>query len=181
MAEFRKSVPNLLSAARVILMIPFIVALSRNNMVILAIVTAIIILSDYIDGLLARAWKASSDTGKVLDPLADKICTGVAALALVSYRDFPVWLLLAMVGRDLLILLGGLVIVGSRRFVPVSDLIGRVTMGVMAICLVVYLLKIELLKTPAVYITLIMMLASLVSYGWRLIGGRGGAVKTSRS
>jgi CDP-diacylglycerol--glycerol-3-phosphate 3-phosphatidyltransferase len=180
MAAFRKSIPNLLSALRLILMIPFILALARNKIAILAIVTVVIILTDYFDGFLARAWKASSDTGKMLDPLADKICTGVAALALVSYRDFPVWLLLAMVGRDLLILSGGLAIVGWRRFVPVSDLIGRFTMGIMTACLVVYLLEFELLKLPVVYITLIMMLTSLVSYGWRLIGGLSGGPKTGR-
>ncbi|OGC91393.1 MAG: hypothetical protein A2W25_04485 [candidate division Zixibacteria bacterium RBG_16_53_22] len=161
----KSNMPNILSASRLVLIIPFVFALAHDNYLWLAIVTAIIVVSDYLDGYLARRLGAVSDTGKVLDPLADKICTAVAALAMVQFRDFPVWLLGALVARDIIILLVGLVILKSKRVVPVSNLIGRVTMGIMTACFVIYLFDFRPLKSPSAYLTLIMMIVSLLSYG----------------
>jgi CDP-diacylglycerol--glycerol-3-phosphate 3-phosphatidyltransferase len=161
----KKNLPNLLSASRLILIIPFVMALAHDNYLWLSLITAFIVLSDYFDGFLARRLNAASDTGRILDPLADKICTAIAAIAMVRFRDFPVWLLVAMVVRDLLILLAGLAILKARRVVPVSDLIGRITMGMMSACFVIYLLGIDLLKLPSAYLTLFLMILTLLSYG----------------
>jgi len=169
MANLRRNIPNLLSLSRIFLIAPFIVALSQNSTPWLIAISAIMILSDYFDGYLARAWNAVSDAGKVLDPLCDKICTAAVAIALVEIREFPLWLLLAMLVRDLIILIAGLILIKLRRMVPVSDKVGRVTMGVMSICLVVYILNIGLLKSPAVYFTIIMLVVSLLSYGRRFM------------
>ena len=165
MSWFKANLPNMISASRLVLIIPFVFALAYDSYVWLAIVTAIIVVSDYYDGYLARRLNAISDTGKILDPLADKICTVIAALAMVRFRDFPQWLLVALVARDIIILLAGLVILKWRRVVPVSDIIGRVTMGMMTACFVIYLFDLDPLKSPSAYLTLTMMIFSLLSYG----------------
>ncbi len=160
-----RNLPNLLSAARPVLIVPFVIALAHSSYGWLAFITAIIVLSDYFDGYLARRLGAITDTGKILDPLADKICTAAAALAMVKFRDFPLWLLAAMVARDVIILLAGLVMVRTRSIVPVSDLVGRFTMGVMTACFLIYLLRIGPLELPSAYLTLLSLVLSLVSYG----------------
>ena len=165
MSWFKTNLPNMISASRLVLIIPFVFALAHDSYFWLAIVTAVIVVSDYFDGYLARRFGAISDTGKILDPLADKICTAIAALAMVRFRDFPQWLLAALVARDIIILLAGLVILKSRRIVPVSDIIGRITMGMMTACFAIYLLRIDALKLPSAYLMLLMIVFSLLSYG----------------
>lgn len=60
-------------------------------------------LTDWIDGRIARAYRARSRLGQFLDPLADKILTLSALLCLpfVYPGRFPWWAVALLVGRDL--------------------------------------------------------------------------------
>jgi CDP-diacylglycerol--glycerol-3-phosphate 3-phosphatidyltransferase len=169
MNNLKRIIPNLLSASRLVLIVPFVIVLANDNLEWLIVITAAIAITDFLDGYLARVWNVVSDAGKILDPLFDKICTAVAAVALVKFRGFPIGLLAAMVIRDIVILLAGLTLIRSRNIIPVSNLIGRITMGMMTICFAVYILNIKPLKLPVVYLTLLVMIASLVSYGLKFI------------
>jgi len=150
-------------------MIPFILALRNDNTVAATVVALAIIAADFIDGKLARAWNVVSKTGKVLDPLADKACTAAAGIGLVIYRGFPLWLLIILLARDATIFFAGLTIIRARRYIPVSDLIGRLTAGIITICLLVYLLRLEFLKVPAIAAAVIVAAVSLASYGWHYV------------
>ena len=135
------------------LIIPFICAIAQNHTALLIFIAIIMVLSDYIDGYLARAWNAVSEAGKIIDPVADKICTSAAAGSLVFYRGFPFWLLVLFVARDLLILGAGLILIRRQRLIPVSNITGKITMGIMVACLIVYLFNIHRLKIPVVILT----------------------------
>jgi CDP-diacylglycerol--glycerol-3-phosphate 3-phosphatidyltransferase len=165
MSIFRKHLPNFLSALRLVLIIPFIIALSHNDHLMVIIVAATIVLTDFLDGQLARAWHVISETGKILDPLADKVCTAMAALSLVIFRGFPLWLLILIAVRDFAILIAGVILMKYRHIVPVSDMVGRITMGVVAVCLLIYLFALEQLKMPMIAVTVVVILASAISYG----------------
>jgi cardiolipin synthase (CMP-forming) len=59
--------------------------------------------TDYLDGKIARAWNQMSRLGALLDPAADRLYI-LATLIGLTVRDVvPVWLTLAIVGRDLLL------------------------------------------------------------------------------
>jgi CDP-diacylglycerol--glycerol-3-phosphate 3-phosphatidyltransferase len=165
MNRLKANIPNLLSASRLFLIVPFYMAMAHSSYFWIIVLTAVIISTDYFDGFLARRFGVVSDFGKILDPLADKICTAVAALALVRFRDFPLWLLIAIIARDAVILLAGLIIVKARRIVPISNIIGRLTMGVTTACFVFYMFDIGPLKGPVSYLALSIMVLSLISYG----------------
>jgi cardiolipin synthase (CMP-forming) len=60
--------------------------------------------TDFFDGLCARRWGKSS-WGSYLDPLADKILLGCVGAALAYQNILPLWFVLVLIGRDLLILL----------------------------------------------------------------------------
>lgn len=56
--------------------------------------------TDYLDGKIARAWGQMSRLGQLLDPAADRLYI-LATLVGLTVRDIvPLWLTLALVGRD---------------------------------------------------------------------------------
>jgi cardiolipin synthase len=62
-------------------------------------------ISDAIDGYLAKRFNWTSELGAYLDPLADKILIVSIYIALAVAKEIPLWLVVAVVSRDILILL----------------------------------------------------------------------------
>lgn len=62
-------------------------------------------ISDAVDGFLAKRFKWTSELGAYLDPLADKILIVSIYIALAVSEQIPLWLAIAVVSRDILILL----------------------------------------------------------------------------
>ena len=71
--------------------------------------------SDAVDGLLAKRLGATSVLGAWLDPLADKTLLVGASIALASGGGLPLWLVVMVVFRDLLIV-GGAIVVQTMTF-----------------------------------------------------------------
>jgi len=81
------------------------------------IVFIIAVLSDFFDGLAARIRKEKSEFGQVLDPVADKLLLFSAFISLYVFREtlpfdfkMPLGIILVIVSRDLIILLGVIII-----------------------------------------------------------------------
>jgi len=97
------TIPNVLSFAR-LLGVPYffwliVVPHSYGPAVIVLFVSGA---TDWLDGYLARRLSQFSRLGELLDPLADRLYI-LAALAALYIQDFiPVWVVLALLGRDLL-------------------------------------------------------------------------------
>jgi CDP-diacylglycerol--glycerol-3-phosphate 3-phosphatidyltransferase len=124
--------------------------------------------SDYLDGSLARKWKATTLTGRVLDPVADKICIIAVGVSLVIFKGFPLLLLIALVLRDLIILMASVFLIRKSNDVPVSNLIGKIAVGVISVSMLAFLFNIEFLKLPTIIATALMIPLSLWSYGMRM-------------
>src|ERR1039458_8171311 len=63
-------------------------------------------MSDGLDGYLAKRFHWTSELGRLLDPLADKLLLIGVFLVATWYGLIPRWLTIAAVGRDVLIVLG---------------------------------------------------------------------------
>lgn len=120
-----KSLPNLLTISRIII-IPFIILAMvidtwacRQIALILCIYACI---TDYFDGLLARKYSAQSSFGKFLDPIADKLLVGSVILALVSSGRASLLPSIAIICREILV--SGLreFLAQIRVSIPVSNL-----------------------------------------------------------
>jgi cardiolipin synthase (CMP-forming) len=84
-------------------------------------------LSDFVDGYIAKNFNAKTDLGSYLDPLADKVLLNGIYLALAMGQWLPVWLVALVIGRDLLIVCG-VVLIRRRHatFRPRPLLIGKI-------------------------------------------------------
>jgi CDP-diacylglycerol--glycerol-3-phosphate 3-phosphatidyltransferase len=135
------NIPNLLSLLRVALM-PFIVlSLKSGNDGLLLGLMLLAVLTDYFDGFLARRLNQITEAGKIIDPMADKLCVDTMAVALWLWRGFPLWAAVLIVARDLMIVVGGLFIMKKRKTVPVSNWPGKIAVTVMAAAIICYSLN----------------------------------------
>lgn len=57
-------------------------------------------LTDLLDGYIARHYNQTSDLGKFLDPLADKLLVFAAMLILVEFGRFPAWAVMIVLTRE---------------------------------------------------------------------------------
>jgi len=104
------TVPNLITMIRILLTPIFVIYLINDQLVDGLVVLVICGISDGVDGMVARLFNQKSKLGTWLDPLADKIIL-VAAFISLSIRGFlPSWLTVVVISRDLLILIGIVII-----------------------------------------------------------------------
>lgn len=103
-----KDIPNLLSIARILLSLPVAWLLLNERFSEALLLFFIAGVSDGLDGYLAKRFDWRSRLGSILDPLADKTLLVTSFLCLVWVGLIPFWLLALVVGRDLVIVLGGL-------------------------------------------------------------------------
>jgi cardiolipin synthase len=104
-----RHLPNLICIARIVLVWPILVSIAHANYPLTLVLFFIAAASDGLDGYLAKRFHWTSELGKMLDPLADKLLLVGVFLVATWYGLIPRWLTIAAVGRDVLILLGALV------------------------------------------------------------------------
>lgn len=67
-------------------------------------------LSDALDGYIAKTFKLRTELGAILDPLADKALLDGIYVALALAGHLPAWLAVLVVGRDVMIVTGVILI-----------------------------------------------------------------------
>jgi CDP-diacylglycerol---glycerol-3-phosphate 3-phosphatidyltransferase len=86
--------PNLLTLSR-IAAIPLLVLLMALHApaadLAACVVFAVAGITDYLDGRLARDWQQTSDFGRMLDPIADKLLVGATLMMLVGMARLSFW------------------------------------------------------------------------------------------
>ncbi len=98
--------PNALTAARLVAVVPFTVLLARSNDAVstpAALLFAGASLTDFLDGYLARHSHAQTRFGRVVDPLADRLLINIALVLLVYHQRLEWWLALPVLSRDVLL------------------------------------------------------------------------------
>jgi len=97
------TLPNLITLARLV-MVPMIVwAIISEANVAAFFIFVIAGVGDAVDGFIARTWNLRSQLGAYLDPIADKALLVSIYLPLAFLQEIPLWLVLLVVSRDLLI------------------------------------------------------------------------------
>lgn len=73
-----------------------------HHKTIAAVIFVLIAFSDYIDGFLARKYKLDSSSGRILDPLADKLLV-ITGFILLTGQGIPSWATVIVVLREIII------------------------------------------------------------------------------
>jgi cardiolipin synthase len=129
-------VPNALSLLR-LFMVPVVVALLLARADGLAATFfALAAATDFLDGRLARR-AGPTRLGQILDPLADRLMLSSVAVVLAVRGLLPAWAVAILVGRDLLALVGSLVLGSKIRVNRVGKAATAVLMGAVALVVVV--------------------------------------------
>lgn len=101
-------IPNILTVLRILLILPFALSVYESLYTQALIIFFIAGLSDGVDGFLARQFNWKSRFGAIADPLADKLLLITAYVMLMWTDQLPGWLLVLILGRDLIIVVGAL-------------------------------------------------------------------------
>lgn len=102
-------IPNILTIGRIILIVPFALALLKAHYEYALLLFFIAGLSDAVDGFLARQFKWRSRFGAIADPLADKLLLVTSYAMLAWTGQLPLWLVALVFGRDVMIVVGAIV------------------------------------------------------------------------
>ena len=82
---------NGISISRIFLTLPLIYYLDKDNLTYAIGIILLIILSDLIDGWVARKVDEITHFGKLIDPVADKICMMVVIIFLIFKIGIPMF------------------------------------------------------------------------------------------
>ncbi len=116
-----RHLPNAITALRFLLIPVLVVLLLQRRYEAAFAVFVVSALSDLADGVLARMWNARTRLGAIADPAADKLTMLATTLALASEHLLPMWLAVAIVARDVVIVGGAIAyhfIVGRVEVTP---------------------------------------------------------------
>ncbi len=100
------NLPNMLTLAR-IFVIPLFVWFTYDADPFYSLMAAslftVAAITDVVDGFLARRWNMITVTGKLLDPLADKLIVMAAMVMMVRLGRVPAWLIIVLLSREFIV------------------------------------------------------------------------------
>jgi len=160
------NLPNVLSLVRIFLvpvLVVFLIVVPRPYNLTAAVVFLAAVLTDWLDGRIARSTRQVTTLGKLLDPMADKLLISASLISLVQVGRVPAWMVVLIVGRDLAIT-GLRGIAASQNVIIQANDFGKATM-----CAEVIAVALLILNWPAISVPLgqtalmVAILLSLVS------------------
>lgn len=104
-----RHLPNLICLARIALIWPTLAALHAGDFSLAVLLFVVAAVSDGLDGYLAKRFGWTSEFGKIIDPLADKLLLVAVFVASTWLGLVPVWLAAAAVARDVMISFGAII------------------------------------------------------------------------
>lgn len=157
------NIPNLLTALRIALL-PWIVWCFLKGFRADALMIYIIaMLSDAADGLIARQTGQITSLGKLLDPVADKLCLATLLVLFAYDGQIPLWVLNLMLLREAVLIIGS--VAALNRGIVVSSLpIGKLSTFAFVLSTVARFLLLQTAADILLWISIALSIAALVWY-----------------
>ena len=139
---------NAISVSRILLSIPLVLLLDSNKLWQAFVIIILIVLSDFIDGYVARQADEITNFGKLIDPVADKICMMVVIIYLIIIYKLPFLLFFVTLAiRDTFLIIIGVYLMFSQEEVFQSNISGKWFMGISALMMALFMYQ-EPLNIP---------------------------------
>lgn len=169
------TIPNAISFIRILLITPFVAFFIAGKYITKDYTPAIIILaisgiSDIFDGMIARKFHQESELGKVLDPLADKLTLIAVGVCLIFIEPYVLPLMIIMVLKDILMIIGGTIIINKGVIPPKSSWYGKASTFMfyiscgLVVSMAIFDFRNETISLTVLGVTAGMMIFSLVNY-----------------
>jgi CDP-diacylglycerol--glycerol-3-phosphate 3-phosphatidyltransferase len=157
---------NIISLVRAFLTVPIIYYLRRENGTAALVFILIALVSDILDGWLARVSNDITELGKILDPFADSLVIVNVMLFLVIKNRMPTFFLTYMVVRYFIISLLGIYMLNNCGISPQSNKIGKVSVVFTSATVMAFIYPnfFGASVKPLMWVTLIFMTLSLLQY-----------------
>jgi cardiolipin synthase len=104
------TIPNMLSVIRLLLIPVFLVLLVAEEYGYAVLTLVISSVTDFVDGFVARRFNQVSRLGQLLDPAVDRLFIFTTLIGLAWNSIVPWWLVIVIVGRDVLLAILGIVL-----------------------------------------------------------------------
>ncbi len=162
------TIPNLLSLFRLILIPVYVIlylgAIKPEDYFIAGGILAVSCLTDLIDGKIARHFNMISTTGKILDPLADKI-TQFTLIVCLAVKHPPIAALaILFVIKELFQLIAGFMIMRRGQILKGALMSGKICTTVLFVSLIILVLMPNIGVTAVYIITGIDAVFLLISF-----------------
>lgn len=179
----KMNLPNKLTIARIILIVPFVLLLLGESSgwgwygkvfggieeyvdYISLAIFIIASLTDLIDGKIARKYNLVTNFGKFMDPLADKLLVCSALIALVEMGRIPAWIVIVIIGREFIIS-GFRLVAADNDVVIAASYWGKfkTTFQMLMVCLMIAdIPQLQLLTDIVMWIAVALTVISLADY-----------------
>lgn len=122
------TVANVITLCRFALTVAFLVLfVNHENRYVALGCYAIAAVTDFLDGQVARRTQTVSWLGKVMDPIMDRVLLFTGVLGLMITGELPVWVAVFVIGRDVYLAIGALIVRHYRKRPIDVVYIGKVT------------------------------------------------------
>lgn len=167
------NLPNALTLLRIFLVPVLVVVLltrsrTEGGLLLGAAIFGLAVLTDYLDGYLARRRNQVTKIGILLDPIADKLLTAAAFISLVEMGSVPAWMVMIVLGREFAVTGLRNIAVVRGVLIPASGLgKGKMVSQVVAIFLLLFERRFAVLHAPAIaalWLVVVLAIVSAVDY-----------------
>ncbi len=157
---------NIISMLRILLTVPAVWLFATDKWEWGLVILGICVISDWLDGFVARKTHEVSDFGKFIDPLADKVVAAAMIVLMVIRMGFPIWFLGVLIARDASIFIMKRIFYNRYRIVTGANIAGKMFILVLTVAGVLWLLEFYLgVNLYAIYVLYFDALLMLVSWG----------------
>lgn len=160
---------NIITITRLLLIIPFGILLYNKGIqnLVPACLFVFIILTDFLDGYVARKYKQVTKFGKLLDPFVDKLLIVVTTIILIIKNIIPIYSLYIFI-RDIIIWILALTMMKKKKIVLAADIYGKTktVLHFLAILFVLIIGKWNIISFDLLVLSFVTLFPELI-YGYK--------------
>lgn len=160
---------NIITITRLLLIIPFGILLYNKGIqnLVPACLFTFIIITDFLDGYVARKYKQVTKFGKLLDPFVDKLLIVVTTIILIIKNIIPIYSLYIFI-RDIIIWILALTIMKKKKIVLAADIYGKTktVLHFLAILFVLIIGKWNIISFDFLVLSFVTLFPELI-YGYK--------------